>query len=204
MCVTTYCVHSQDDEDPLNINAVSDAVKRHPNLVEVTVGYGCSVSPFGVLKGVLQKEDVRKVDVIKSRFTIGRSILKLSSKCECLRICAVSAVCSRVFTCSLCVYLYSALMDDLVQEYLIPAMKRGSLKAMGVWLKKSSNVESILRELPQSKIEELAIKMVHYKHYHYSHYYQEVSLLCVYVCVLLLFVLTHSLDLFLLHLNHNA
>ena len=62
----------------------------------------------------------------------------------------------------LCVYMYSATKEDVVQEYLIPAMKRGSLKIVGVRLAKRSSLESILRELPQSKVEELAIEMDEY------------------------------------------
>ena len=73
--------------------------------------------------------------------------------------------------------MYSAVMDDIVQEYLIPAMKRGSLKVVRVWLANISNVENIFRELPQSKVEELAIKMG------YRNYSKEVSPHCVCVCV---------------------
>ena len=110
MCVTTYCVHSQDDEDPSNINAVSDAVKRHPNLVEVTVGRDCKRPlALGVVKGVLQKEDVRKVDVVENRFAIfdlfSKSTDMLSSECECLCVCVMSAVCSHVHCVSTCVQL---------------------------------------------------------------------------------------------------
>ena len=70
--------------------------------------------------------------------------------------------------------MYSATKEDIVQEYLIPAMKRGSLKVVRVRLEKSSNVESIFRELPQSNVEELAIKMD--KDYRYT---VEVSPLCM-------------------------
>ena len=73
--------------------------------------------------------------------------------------------------------MYSATKEDLVQEYLIPAMKRGSLKVVSVRLANSSNVESILRELPQSKVEELAIEMVD------DWYSEEVSPLCVCACM---------------------
>ena len=50
-------------------------------------------------------------------------------------------------------------MDDLVQEYLIPAMKGRSLKVVAVMLEDSSSVESILRELPHTNVEELAINL---------------------------------------------
>ena len=110
MCVTAYCVHSQDDEGPVIIDTstVSDAVKRHPNLVEVTVGWGCSVfTTSGLLKGVLQKADARKVDVIKSQFAFLDSLSKrtdvLISECECLCVCVVSAVCAHVHCVSTCI-----------------------------------------------------------------------------------------------------
>ena len=80
-------------------------------------------------------------------------------------------------TCSLCVHLYSGTKEDIVQEYLIPAMKRGSLKVVCILLTNISNAESILRELPQSRVEELAINIMH------DHYSEEVSSLCVCVCV---------------------
>ena len=67
---------------------------------------------------------------------------------------------------------------DLVQDYLVPAMRRESLKIVGVWLTKSSSVESIFRELPQSNVEELAIRTD--KDYRYT---VEVSPLCVYMCM---------------------
>ena len=60
---------------------------------------------------------------------------------------------------SVSVYVHSATTDDLVQEYLIPAMKGGSLKVVAVTLEKSSSVESILRELPHTNVEELAIAL---------------------------------------------
>ena len=84
-------------------------------------------------------------------------------------LCSVCSVC----TCSLCVHLYSGTKEDIVQEYLIPAMKRGSLKVVCVLLANISNAESILRELPQSRVEELAINIMH------DHYSEEVSSLCV-------------------------
>ena len=87
-------------------------------------------------------------------------------------------------TCVLCVYMYSATKDDTVlQECLIPAMRRGSLKVVGVSveLENSSSVESILRQLPQSNVEELSIGL------YTTTYSEEVSLLCVcvrvHVCV---------------------
>ena len=108
MCVTAYCVHSQDDEDFV-INAFSDAVKRYPNLVEVTVDWGFSGPPaLGLVKGVLQKKDVRKVDVIESQFPIdplSKSVDVWISECECLCVCVVSAVCSRVHCVSTCIQL---------------------------------------------------------------------------------------------------
>lgn len=57
-------------------------------------------------------------------------------------------------------------MGDMVQKYLIPAMKSGSLKTLALTLKKSSSVETILRELPHTNVEELAIVME--KHFQYS------------------------------------
>ena len=115
MYVTTYCVHSQDDEGPLIINAVSDAVKRHPNLVEVTVDKDCSVFiTSGLLKGMLQKEDaVRKVDVMESLTVVFDPLSKStdvkSSECECLHVCVVSAclcgVCVSVW-CLQCVHMF--------------------------------------------------------------------------------------------------
>ena len=110
MCVTSYCVHSQEAEYPV-INAVSNAVKRHPNLVEVTLGRGCSawITYFtGVLKGVLQKEDVRKVDVIESQFPIdplSKSADVWSSECECFCVCVVLQ-CLHVFIVCLHVFSY--------------------------------------------------------------------------------------------------
>ena len=101
MCVTSYCVHSQDGDDPV-INTVSDAVKRHPNLVEVTVDDDCSGPPaLGVVKGVLQKEDVRKVDVMESWYTPlhSKSTVVWSAECECLHVCVVPAVCSVFIVC---------------------------------------------------------------------------------------------------------
>ena len=66
--------------------------------------------------------------------------------------------------------MYSAVKDDMVQEYLIPAMKRGSLKVVRVQLEKRSSLETILRELPQSNVEELAIGL--------KSFYSFVSPLC--------------------------
>ena len=103
MCVTAYCVHSQDDEDdedPVIINAVSDAVKRHPNLVEVTLRWIFSRPPaLGLVKGVLQKADVRKV-VMKSWYTS-----KLLS-CECECILCLCVVCVHMFIVCLHVFSY--------------------------------------------------------------------------------------------------
>lgn len=54
-------------QDPSVIDVISAAVKRHPNLIKVTVGDICSEPLIvGVMKGVLQKADVQKVDVMKS------------------------------------------------------------------------------------------------------------------------------------------
>ena len=111
MCVLLLMVyiHSQRAEDPLIISALSDAVKRHPNLVEVTVGSHCSgSSTVGVVKGVLQKEDVRKVDVVKSHYPIyhfSKPTDVWSSECECLCVCVVSPVCSHVHCVSTCIQL---------------------------------------------------------------------------------------------------
>ena len=69
--------------------------------------------------------------------------------------------------------MHSATKDEMVLEDLIPAMKRGSLNVVGVVLETSSSVERILRVLPQSNVEELAIEIEH--DYHYS---EEVSPLC--------------------------
>ena len=55
-------------------------------------------------------------------------------------------------------------------------MKKGSLKVVRVRLNRSSDVESILKALPQSKVEELAIGMVYY-------YSEEVNPQCVCVCM---------------------
>ena len=53
------------------VDAVSDAVRRHPNLIEVTVGRDCSLClTSGVVKGVLQKANVQKVNVMESWNTI--------------------------------------------------------------------------------------------------------------------------------------
>ena len=61
---------------------------------------------------------------------------------------------------SVSVYVHSAATDDLVQEYLLPAMKGGSLKTLAVMLENISSVESILRELPHTKVEELAVVLM--------------------------------------------
>lgn len=53
--------------------------------------------------------------------------------------------------------MYVLATDDMVQVYLIPAMKRGPLKMLAVRLDNIFSVESILRELPHTKVEELAI-----------------------------------------------
>ena len=89
------------------INAVSDAVKRNPNLVEVTVESDCCVfTSSGLLKGVLQKANARKVDVIESQLAFLYSLSKRTdvwnSECECLCVCVVSAVCSHVHCVSTC------------------------------------------------------------------------------------------------------
>ena len=65
---------------------IIDAVKKHPKLVEVTVGSDCSgYTALELLKGVLQKADVRKVDVLESKYPfyhpLSQSINVLS--CEC-------------------------------------------------------------------------------------------------------------------------
>ena len=76
MCVWCMCVllssacTQEEGEDPSVIGAISDAVKRHPNLTEVTVSNKEFVSRslfIGVVKGVLQKADVQKVDTKKNK-----------------------------------------------------------------------------------------------------------------------------------------
>ena len=88
-----YYLHSQDKEDPSVTDVVSDAVKRHPNLVEATLGWNCSLSlTKGVVKGVLQKTDVRKVDVMTSWNTIldhSETIDVMGPECECMHVCVV-------------------------------------------------------------------------------------------------------------------
>lgn len=53
-------------------------------------------------------------------------------------------------------------MKDMVQRYLIPAMKNRSLKILAAALEHCTSVESIFRELPHAKVEELAIVMEYY------------------------------------------
>lgn len=60
--------------------------------------------------------------------------------------------------------LSSVAINDMVQKYLIPAMKNGSLKILAAALEHCSSVESIFRELPHAKVEELAITMEYYPH----------------------------------------
>ena len=69
----------------------------------------------------------------------------------------------------------------MVQKYLIPAMKRGSLKVVRVRLEEISSLESILKALPQSKVEELAIEMATY--YRYSEEVCVCASVCACVCV---------------------
>lgn len=64
----------------------------------------------------------------------------------------------------MCKFMCSGTVNDTVRDYLIPAMKRGSLKTLAVRLKNSSSVESILKELPNTRMEELAIAMEHHSY----------------------------------------
>ena len=167
-------------EDPSVIAALSDAVKRHPSLIAVTVGEGCSGSlSRGVVQGVLQKADVQMVDVMESWNTILNPHSKLahtmSPECEysLMHACAHTVMHGFSFQLAACVYciiyvIYKCMrlgtVNDTVQDYLIPAMKRGSLKTLAVRLTNSSSVDSILRELPNTKMEELAIAMEHHSY----------------------------------------
>ena len=72
------------------VDAVSNTVKTHPNLIEVTVRRHCSESlSMGVVKGVLQKTDVRKVDVMDSFYLDhhSKSTDGMSCECEYLYVC---------------------------------------------------------------------------------------------------------------------
>ena len=91
-CCTALYVHLQVEEDEKEdlsvINAVGNAIRRHPNLVEVTVGRDCSVSlTSGVVKGVLQKANVQKLDVMESQLTFDHHLVAtggISCECECI------------------------------------------------------------------------------------------------------------------------
>ena len=54
MLLSSACVYKQS-EDPSVVDAISDTVKRHPNLTEVTVSeekFGSRSLSIGVVKGV--------------------------------------------------------------------------------------------------------------------------------------------------------
>ena len=102
-------MHSQgvkkEAEDPSTIDAVTDAVKKHPNLVHLGVDRDCrELLYIGLQKGGFQKAGVREVDAIKSRgFWNSGLPATMSSKCECMLVCVKS--CSGLR--SLCIYLYA-------------------------------------------------------------------------------------------------
>ena len=98
-------MHTQRD-DPSVADAVSDAVRRHLNLTEVTLGEGCSAAlSRGVVRGVLQKIGVRKVDVVNSLVLDQAIYPKTSSaaqpecECECVCECECECVCVCVCEC---------------------------------------------------------------------------------------------------------
>lgn len=163
-----------DDDDesvyPSVVSAVIDAVKRHPNLIEVALGRWCSESlSRGLVIGVLQKADVQTVDV-KDNVNFhhhSKTIDAMSPTCECMRACIMLSCSSFIFSCCYFVYAHSVdTLNDMIQEYFIPAMQKGSLRRLAVRLEKNSSLESILRELPHANIEQLAIVLDY--HYHYS------------------------------------
>lgn len=173
MLLSSACVYKQS-EDPLIVDAISDTVKRHPNLTEVTVSeekFGSRSLSIGVVKGVLQKADVRKVELMMYR-RLSLDLLKtpwpLSNGSKTSDAMGPNCECMHAGQCIVMLWfhfqhlivsmrVHSATKGDLVQEHLIPAMKAGSLKILGVTLEDSSSVESILRELPHARVEELAI-----------------------------------------------
>ena len=65
---------------------MSDAVRRHPNLVEVTVGWDCGVfTTLGLTKGVLQKADVQKAEMVENLKVIySKATDGMSCEFECL------------------------------------------------------------------------------------------------------------------------
>jgi len=149
-------------------------VRRHLNLTEVTLGAGCSATlSRGVVRGMLQKIGVQKVDVVNS-LVLDQVIYSKTSgaarpECECVCVCmhvSLHAEAGLMLTPVCVCVCSSAATVDMVQEFLVPAMKSGSLKTLSVMLEKSSSVESILKELPHSSIEELTIVMD--RHFHYS------------------------------------
>ena len=89
-------VHLQDQKEyPLVVGDLSDTVRRHPNLTEVTVRQSCSRSlAFGVAKGVLQKVDAQRVDVMMRWITTldcySKPTALISPNRECIHVCAVS------------------------------------------------------------------------------------------------------------------
>ena len=95
VCVLLSSACPQEEgEDPSVIGAISDAVKSHPNLTEVTVRRIVSRSLFiGVLKGVLQKADVRKVVAKESCIEYfkgqhSKTSDAMGPTCECMLACA--------------------------------------------------------------------------------------------------------------------
>ena len=94
VCVLLSSACTQEEgEDPSVIGAISDAVKSHPNLTEVTVrriDIDSRSLFIGVLKGVLQKADVRKVVAIESckEYLEGQHSDAMGPTCECMLACA--------------------------------------------------------------------------------------------------------------------
>ena len=64
---------------------MSDAVRRHPNLIEVFVNFCNALTALGVVKGVLQRADVQKVDAMDNiEFFIDSQADVMSCECECI------------------------------------------------------------------------------------------------------------------------
>lgn len=84
------CLRARTQRDDSSVaDAVSDAVRRHLNLTEVTLREGCSAAlSRGVVRGVLQKIGVQKVDIVNS-LVLDQVIYSKTSgaarpKCECV------------------------------------------------------------------------------------------------------------------------